>query len=127
MVERSLLEPNERWRNALDLSGAPVLSRRFESLDNALRDHRLAFGYGGFCMETSEFMESGPVNIEIIFEKDGEALLGQGVVRWLEQGQIGVELTYVDQASRARAVELAETSPAFIPRTTGRTHLGLAA
>ena len=127
VVERSLLEPNERWRNALDLSDSPVLSRRFESLDNALRDHRLAFGYGGFCMETSEFVESGPVNIEIIFDKDGEALLGQGLVRWLEEGLIGVELTYVDQGSRARVVELAETSVAFIPRTTGRARQELAA
>jgi CheY-like chemotaxis protein len=127
VVERSLLEPNERWRNALDLSDSPVLSRRFESLDNALRDHRIAFGYGGFCMVTSEFVEFGPINIEINFEQDGEVLLGQGLVRWLEQGEIGVELTYVDQGLRARVVELAERSVAFIPWTTGRTRLELAA
>ena len=78
-------------------------------------------------METSEFVEPGPVNIKIIFEEDGEVLLGQGLVRWLEQGQIGVELTYVDQGSRARVVELAERSVAFIPKTTGRTHMELAA
>src|SRR5215469_2693565 len=41
VVERSLLEPNERWRKALDLSDSPVLSSYFTSMDNALREHRI--------------------------------------------------------------------------------------
>lgn len=129
VVERSLLEPNERWQKALDLSDSPVLRRRFASLDKALSEHSIAFGYGGFCIETNEVVESGPVNIEIVFEEDGDVLLAQGLVRWLEpqEGQMGVELTYVDQGSRARVVELAEKSVAFIPRTTGRIHETLAA
>lgn len=128
VVERSLLEPNERWQKALDLSDSPVLSRRFASLDKALREHRIAFGCGGFCIETSEVVEEGPVNIEMRFEEDGDVLLGQGLVRWLayKEGLMGVELTYVDQRLRARMGELAEKSVAFIPRTTGRIELALA-
>ena len=128
VVERSLLEPNERWQKALDLSDSPVLNRRFASLDKALREHRIAFGCGGFCIETSEVVEEGPVNIEIRFKEDGDVLLGQGLVRWLahNEGLMGVELTYVDQRLRARMGELVEKSVAFITRTTGRDELALA-
>jgi CheY-like chemotaxis protein len=128
IVERSLLEPNERWRKPLDLPAHPVLSRSFASLAAALEEHRIAFGRGGFCMEAGRFPAEGPVNIELIFEADEYVISGQGIVRWLDHQDdlMGIELTYVAEASRARVIELAEAASSFIPRTTGRRYQALA-
>jgi len=125
VVRRSLLEPGERWEKQLSLSGPLVLSRRFSSLSSALQEHRLAFGRGGFCIESTEFVEKGPVDVALEFMADGYVLSGQGVIRWLanQEKQIGVELVYVDNKSRARVVQLTERARTFIPRTTANSYL----
>src|SRR5205814_426559 len=122
IMQRSLLEPNERWRKQLDPSAYPVLSRSFASLAAAQREHRIAFGRGGFCMEASGFLVEGPVNIELTFRADDYVLSGQGIVRWLahQDDQIGIELTNVAGASRARLIKLVQSAVSVIPRTTGR-------
>jgi hypothetical protein len=74
-------------------------------------------------------VETGePINIAFYFA-DGYALLGQGIIQWVatQEEQMGVELTYVAEASRARAVQLAEEASSFIPRTTGGNYQALAA
>jgi CheY-like chemotaxis protein len=128
LMQRSLLEPNERWRKALDSSGYPVLSRSFASLDAAQREHRIAFGRGGFCMDAGQVLQEGPVSIKLDFKADGYTLSGQGIVRWVahQDDQIGVELTYSAEASRARLIELGKHAGSFIPRTTGRQYQALA-
>jgi len=128
VVRRSLLKPGKRWESQLDLSAAPVLNLKFRSLASALEEHRIAFGRGGFCIEKGEFFEEGPVNIDLDFKAEGFVLLGQGVIRWLanQEDQMGVELTYVADKSRARAIHLTEGASAFIPRTTGGEYQVLA-
>jgi two-component system chemotaxis response regulator CheY len=123
-ARRSLSEPWERWERQEDIS-APVLSRSFRSLASALEEHRIAFGRGGFCLGNTEFVE-GPVNIALDFTADEYVLIGQGVVRWNEDNQIGVELTYVADESRERAVQLCKRATAFIPRTTTGSYQALA-
>jgi len=100
----------------------------FGSLSSALQEHRIAFGRGGFCIESTEFPEKGPVSVSLDFMADGHVLSGQGVIRWLanHENQVGVELTYVADESRARAVQLTERARAFIPRTTESSSLALA-
>jgi CheY-like chemotaxis protein len=120
IVERRLSGPGERWQRQSDLSAVPVLSRRFRSLSSALQEHRIAFGSGGFCIENGDFLEEKPVNIALDFMADGYVLSGQGVIRWSQENQIGVELTYVADKSRARAIQLTEGNRTFIPRTTER-------
>jgi CheY-like chemotaxis protein len=128
IMQRSLLDPNERWRKPLDPSAYPVLNRSFASLAAAQREHQIAFGRGGFCMEASGFLVEGPVNIELTFRADDYVLSGQGIVRWLvhQDDQIGIELTYVAEASRSRLVQLVQSAVSFIPRTTGRQSQALA-
>src|ERR1035437_2384057 len=123
-VRRSLSERNELWQIPLDLAAQPKLTCSFQSLAAALQEHRIAFGRGGFCIETEQFLVEGPVNIELNFKADQYMLLGQGVVRWLahEEGQIGIELTYVAEQSLARAIQLTDRSVSFIPRITGRRY-----
>lgn len=123
-LEKSLLEPGERWRQPLDLSACPVLRRTFASLSEALGQHRIAFGRGGFSIEGGRFLTEGPVTIELNFKADGYVLSGQGMVRWLvpEEDQIGIELTYVAEASLPRLLEITAMAQSFIPRSTGRTY-----
>ena len=123
-VRRSLSERNELWQTPLDLAAQPKLTCSFQSLAAALQEHRIAFGRGGFCIETEQFLVEGPVNIELNFKADQYMLLGQGVVRWLahEEDQIGIELTYVAEQSLARAIQLTDRSVSFIPRITGRRY-----
>jgi len=127
-MQRSLLEPNERWRTPLDQSTYPALSRSFSSLHAAERDHRIAFGRGGFCMDAGKVPQNGPVSIKLDFQDDGYSLSGQGIVRWLahQDDQMGVELTYAAEESRGRLIELLKSAVSFIPRSTGRQAQALA-
>jgi hypothetical protein len=43
-----------------------------------------------------------------------------------QEDQIGIELTYVTESSRARVIDLAEAAVSFIPQTTGRRYQPLA-
>jgi CheY-like chemotaxis protein len=128
IARRSLSEPGERWEKQVDLSASPVLRQSFRSLSSALQEHRIAFGRGGFCIRNTELLEQGPINITLDFMADAYVLLGQGVIRWLatEDSQMGVELTYVAEKSRARAVQLTERASSFIPRTTESDYQALA-
>jgi CheY-like chemotaxis protein len=128
VAERSLLGLNERWQTPLDLSDCHIMRRTFPSLAVALREHQIAFGRGGFCMQAGEFLDEGPVNIELTFRGDEYAFSGQGIVRWLmhQEDQIGIELTYVTESSRARVIDLAKAAVSFIPQTTGRRYQPLA-
>jgi CheY-like chemotaxis protein len=118
-LKRSLAERNELWQTPLDLAAYPTLAGSFGSLAAALQEHRIAFGRGGFCIETEQLLAEGPINIDLDFKADQYVLSGQGIVRWLahQERQMGIELTYVAEKSRARAVQLTERSVSFLPRT----------
>jgi hypothetical protein len=91
-----------------------------------LQKHEVAFGRGGFCIKKAEFEEDDQINFVLDFIADKYVLLGQGAVRWSEENQMGIELTYVAEQSRTRAVQITEKSSAFIPRTTGPIREALA-
>jgi CheY-like chemotaxis protein len=116
-AKRSVAERDELWQTPLDLAAHPTLAGSFASLTLALQEHRIAFGRGGFCVETKQSVVEGPVNIKLDFKADEYVLSGQGIVRWLEhQGnQVGVELTYVAKESRERVLQLTARSVSFIP------------
>jgi CheY-like chemotaxis protein len=123
VAERSLADRNELWQTPLAPGHFPLLTRSFESLTAALKDQQIAFGRGGFCIQTDQLLAKGPVKIELNFKADQYVLSGEGMVRWLapEERQMGIELIYVAEAARARALQLTEHSTSFIPGTTGRT------
>jgi DNA-binding response OmpR family regulator len=125
-AKRSLAEREELWQTPLDLGAHPTLSGSFESLTLALHKHRIAFGRGGFCVETKQSLVEGPVNIKLDFKEDNFVLSGQGIVRWLahEANQVGVEVTYVAKECRERVLELTERSASFIPNAAKTLSLG---
>jgi len=120
-AQRSLAGRDELWQAQPDPSPRPVLRRCFASLAQALEEHRLAFGRGGICIESGPEIAEGPINLEIEFAADHLRIEAQGDVRWISRVEnlAGIELTSVTEG-RARAVEFADASGSFIPRSTDR-------
>lgn len=128
-MRRSLSEPPERWETQLNLAAPPLLARSYKSLSRAIEEQQIAFGRGGFCIDSTGFQEPGQqINIALEFIADGYALLGQGIIQWVAtaEEQMGIELIYVAQKSRARAIELTEGASSFIPRSTETDYEALA-
>lgn len=57
------------------------------------------------------------------FKADQQVMTGHGMVRWTspQEHQAGIEITHIDDASRAWLIELMERNEpvSFIPRSTG--------
>jgi DNA-binding response OmpR family regulator len=125
-AKRSLAERDEIWQTPRDLAAYPTLTGSFASLTQALQEHRIMFGSGGFCVETKQRLVEGPVNIKLDFKAEQYSLSGQGIVRWLvnESNQVGVELTYVNNESRVRVLQLTEPAVCFIPNAARTLSLG---
>lgn len=121
-MERSLTGPDELWRQTRDVLPNRQLKVSFPSLGAAFKEKRIAFGRRGFCIESAALHE-GPVEFAVDFKADQRVLSGQGVVRWAapQDRQVGIEITHVDDASRAWVIDLVEQSRpiSFIPGSTG--------
>jgi CheY-like chemotaxis protein len=122
LMQRSVAGADELWRQPTGARPRIKLKARFPSLATAQEEKQIAFGRRGFCIKSAGLRE-GPVDFAVDFEADQCALVGQGVVRWTatEEGQAGIEIAYVDDASRAWVLDLVQrTGPvSFIPRSTG--------
>ncbi|MCX7364624.1 MAG: response regulator [Alphaproteobacteria bacterium] len=122
-VQRCLLDGEERWRERPAEECQGTLSARFESLPAAQREGLIAFGSGGFCIRSGFAAAPGQaIGLDIAFDDGGQALKGQGIVRWLQPGeqQVGVEISYVDDENRGWVAALAarNESRSFIPRSS---------
>ena len=125
-MRRSLRDPDELWQEP---DGARVthtkLTTSFESLDAALRENRIAFGQRGFCIEGMSSLQEGPIDFTLDFKADQHVISGRGTVRWTasEDGQAGVEITQLDDASRPWMLQLMKR---YQPRPyiPGSTRLG---
>jgi len=114
-ARQSLLAGSERWRWPADSGAMLTLRRSFESL--AAATHEVAFGRGGFCIAADRPMKTGVVNFELDFKAEHHVLAGQGIIRWLEQREMGVEVTCVSEGSRASLLQLTTGLTSYIPRT----------
>jgi CheY-like chemotaxis protein len=122
VVRHSLLEREACWRDMPADVPARTLYAVFPGLTAARRQGLIAFGRGGFCIRSGLRAQADtPIGLRLEFDAEGQALIGQGIVRWAEprEAQIGVEIAYIEDAHRAWVAELAERneSMSFIPRT----------
>jgi CheY-like chemotaxis protein len=121
-VTRILAERDELWRFPPGARAEAVLDATFDSLAVALSQGLLALGRGGFCIHSTLKLAEGPVDLLLDFKVDKRTVTGQGIVRWTTspEAEIGVEITYIDDANRAWMISLTgpNTSLSFIPRTT---------
>lgn len=122
-IERSLAEADELWRKQPAVAPSMKLNASFPSLAAALGKKKIAFGRRGFCIESAGGLRVGPVKFAVDFQAERRVLSGEGVVRWIapEERQAGIEITHVDDASRAWVVDLVKRSGPrpFIPGSTG--------
>lgn len=105
-----------------------VLLAGFESLASALTRGLIAFGRGGFCIDSTLQFREGPVDLLLDFCHEQRCVKGRGIIRWVspEESKLGVEITSIDAANLPWILNLTSTnlSQPFIPRATGaESHL----
>lgn len=122
-IQRSLAEADELWQKPSRDGPSMKLNASFSSLAAAIGKRKIAFGRRGFCIESPGELQVGPVKFAVDFKADQRVLSGEGVVRWIapEEGQVGIEITHVDDVSRAWVLDLVRRSAPlpFIPASTG--------
>jgi hypothetical protein len=122
-MQRSLTGPDGLWQRPREVVPNRRLTFSFPSLVAAFKEERIAFGRRGFCTK-SAVLHEGPIDFEVDFKADQLVLSGQGVVRWSapQDNQAGIEITHMDEASRAWVIDLVERKRpvAFIPGLTGK-------
>ena len=121
VVSRVLAERNELWMVPPMRKTGAILDAIFESLSMALSQRLLVFGRGGFCIPSTLKLKEGPVDLLFNFRADKRKVKGHGVIRWTAtpEPELGVEITYIDDDTRAWVLSLTEPneSLSFIPRT----------
>ena len=119
-VTRILAERDDLWRFPPSEKPEAILDATFDSLAGALSQGLLALGRGGFCINSTQRLVEGPVDLLLEFRVDKRKVTGQGIVRWIDsaEAQIGVEITYIDEPNRAWVLSMTEpnTSISFVPR-----------
>ena len=108
-MRRSLRDPDELWQEPEAVTVKPTkLTTSFESLEAALREGRIAFGRRGFCIKGTSSLQKGPIAFTLDFKADQHVISGRGTVCWTapEDGQAGVEITQLDDASRPWMIQL---------------------
>jgi len=122
-ARRSLLEREELWRDRPGIAPGTWLRKAFPSLSDAKEQELIAFGRGGLCARCDIAAKvEDAIGLDLEFTADKLGLIGQGIVRWIDRAdaQIGIEITYVEDAHRAWVAELAKRNElaAFIPRSS---------
>jgi CheY-like chemotaxis protein len=120
-VKRSLADRNELWSRPLESMPVTVVQETFASMDEALREQRIAFGRGGFCLRTTRRLREAAIHFELEFQAEHTVLSGEGAVRWTEPAEniAGVEILHLDDRTLgwiASVVEDKKLEP-FIPRS----------
>lgn len=123
-LRRTLMDRQELWAEPFRDTTLPLVTIAFESLAEAVRQKRLAFGRGGFCMPSDvPLPEEASITFELNFAGDGKKVSGQGIVRWsaAKERLAGIEITRIAEESRAWVASLAEANRtvSFIPREPG--------
>jgi two-component system chemotaxis response regulator CheY len=122
-VARILTPREELWCMPPAGKADAVLLADFENLASALTRGLIAFGRGGFCIDSTLQFRQGPVDLLLDFLGERRCVKGQGIIRWVspEESRLGVEITSIDVANLPWMLNL--TSPnlsqSFIPRATG--------
>jgi len=122
-LSRTLMDREELWAEPLRATSLPQITIEFESLSEGLRQKRIAFGRGGFCMASKmPFPEESTISFKLNFAGDKQTVSGQGTVRWCaaKDQLAGIEITRVSEPGRSWVAGLARSNQtvSFIPRST---------
>jgi len=121
-VERILVDRAELWSSPPRTGSAPSLRVVLGGVFEAVEQGRIAFGRGGFCIQSDLTLLEGAVSLAIEFATDRKSILGEGRVRWCETGEhrVGVEITSLQAACRDWVYQMTAANPmlSFIPGGT---------
>jgi CheY-like chemotaxis protein len=122
-VNECLTEREKLWREPPEAIPEKTLNAVFENVLDAQAQGLIAFGNGGICVHSALSVRTGEtIGLNMGFTADRRALKGQGVVRWTapDEQQIGIEVTYIDDANRAWLANLPgkNETVSFIPRSS---------
>jgi CheY-like chemotaxis protein len=116
-----LTDRNSLWERPSSVMPRRKLEMTFESVAAAERDGLIAFGRGGFCLNSKVVADvDQEIGLALGFTADRQTMIGHGSVRWIAQGEakIGVQINHLEGQSCAWFANLAEKTEAgaFIPR-----------
>jgi len=121
-VQRALTDRSELWQSSPTVKPDARVSASFECVSSAVDNGLIAFGRGGFCLDSTLPLSRGPVELALTFKSEEHTVSGQGQVRWTANGEqkVGIEITYIDDRNRDWVAGLFawEELDSFIPRTT---------
>jgi CheY-like chemotaxis protein len=121
-VERILADRAEIWSSPSRADSAPTLHVVLGGVSEAVEQGLIAFGRGGFCIQSDLTLGEGPVRLAIEFAAEHKSILGEGRVHWCETAecQMGVEITSLEDACRDWVCHLTASNPtlSFIPGGT---------
>jgi CheY-like chemotaxis protein len=118
-IRRTLRPREEEWAKPSNPRG-PQLRLAMPRIVDAVKQGRIAFGLGGFCVRSNSPIGEGPVQFDLEFEEEEVSLAGDGLVRWADPDEdlLGIEITALDNGCREWAIDLisANTGSSYIPR-----------
>jgi len=121
-VEKILVDRAELWSSPPRSEGAPSLQVVLGGVREAVKQGRIAFGRGGFCIQSNLTLLEGAVRLAIEFVAERKSILGEGRVRWCEsvEQRMGVEITSLEATCRDWVYQMTAANPmlSFIPGST---------
>jgi CheY-like chemotaxis protein len=121
-VGRILVDRSELWSSPPRDEPAPSLRMILGSVSEAVEQGLIAFGRGGFCIQSDLSLPEGPVRLAVEFAAERKSISGEGQVRWCEAGErrMGVEITSLRATCRDWVSDLTAANPtlSFIPSST---------
>jgi CheY-like chemotaxis protein len=118
-VDKALLSREEAWRRPAVRRGLHLEIPLPDSA-TAVEQGYIAFGRGGFCVQSALLCREGPVRFELEFQSE-IVLSGNGEIRWThpEERLLGVEISGLDEECCEWAEHLIRTHAgnSYIPRS----------
>jgi CheY-like chemotaxis protein len=118
-VKAALSDRSELWVVPFDLDPEQKLGAPIERVDHVAAAGKCHLGRGGFSSPFTGSINIGRTSFDCFFPGFTLHVTGQGYVRWIskEEGSVGVEFAYLDEASRSWVLrELDVIHPtSFIP------------
>jgi CheY-like chemotaxis protein len=124
-VEQILVDRAELWSSPSRAKSAVSFHIKLASVSEAIEQGLIAFGHGGFCIQSGVTLPEGALSLTIEFTKEHRTISGEGHVRWSDTGEplAGVEIIALDSTCRDWVYRLTASNPtvSFIPGSTVRS------
>ncbi len=93
-LERALHDKKELWDLPSPAADSAAMHRDFPSLSQAIASGDIAFGRGGFRIQTTQELPRAVIALQLNFLAERKSLSGKGIVRWEHprEQSVGIEI-----------------------------------